>query len=128
MANMPTGAKPGATFVINVDVFNVQVGVFRTDKQRCDTMRSIGMEPAAVPSAAFSTAHVDVDDDGQAWFGMVIKEGASFATWAHECVHIADWIMDHVGVPTDAANTEVRAYLVGHLFAGLENGLEEHGP
>lgn len=56
----------GASFVINVDVFSAQAGVFRTDEQRCNTMRSLGVEPVTIPSDAFSTAHIDVADDGQA--------------------------------------------------------------
>jgi hypothetical protein len=51
---------------------------------------------------------------------MVIKPVATKATWAHECVHIADFVMNRLGVPMGVRNTEIRAYLVAHLFAGLE--------
>lgn len=123
MAGAKPAAKTGATFVIPVDIFNLQVGVFRTDEQRVDAMRDLGVSAEPAAGAALATAHLDLDPEGQAWFGMVIKADATRATWAHECVHIADWIMEHHGIPTEAMNTEVRAYLVGHLFAGLEREL-----
>lgn len=113
------------SFVINVDVFHIQVAVYRSDKQRRKSLMAQGVEPAAANGAAYSTAHKDIGPDGQAWFGMVIKPEATLATWAHECVHIADWIMDHIGAPTDASNTELRGYLVGHLFKGLQDGLTQ---
>lgn len=122
---MAKAKKPGADFVIHVDVFNLQVAVYRTDEQRCATLRKHGVDPENVPGAAYATAHRDIGPDGQAWFGMVIKDEATLATWAHECVHIADYVMDHIGAPTDASNTEVRAYLVGHLFSGLQEALSE---
>jgi hypothetical protein len=51
---------------------------------------------------------------------MVIKPKATKATWAHECVHIADFVMNRLGIPMGVRNTEIRAYLVARLFAGLE--------
>jgi len=105
---------------ISIDLFNTQVAVWRTDKQRRKFLRAHGVYAEKHNDACFSSAHVDVGADGVAWFSMVIKDGASMATWAHECVHIADWLMQRFGIPTDAGNTEIRGYLVGHLFAGLQ--------
>lgn len=110
---------------ISVDVFNIEVGVFDSDAERVRALANVGVQAEPADVAAWSTAHKDVGPDGRAWFAMVIKPEATRATWAHECVHLSDWIMDHIGVPTDAANTEIRAYLVGHLFAGLEAMLKE---
>ena len=104
---------------INVDLFNVEVAVWRTDKQRRKFLRSHGVKIERHNDACFSSAHMDVGPDGVAWFSMVIKDGATMATLAHECVHIADWLMDRFGIPTDVTNTEIRGYIVGHLFAGL---------
>lgn len=117
----PTAVAMGA---ITVDVFNIHVGVFRDDAMRVKALADAGVKAHPAEDAAWATAHRDIGPDGHAWFAMVIKPEANRATWAHECVHLADWIMDHIGAPTDAANTEVRAYLVSHLFAGLEAILE----
>lgn len=121
MSDTPTAIALGA---ISVDVFNIEVGVFRDDEMRVQALADAGVEAHPAEGASWATAHKDIGPDGYAWFAMVIKPEANKATWAHECVHLADWIMEHIGAPTDAANTEVRAYLVGHLFAGLETILE----
>lgn len=117
----PTAVAIGT---ISVDVFNIEVGVFHDDAERVRALADVGVQAEPAGGAAWATAHKDVGPDGHAWFAMVIKPEATRATWAHECVHLSDWIMDHIGAPTDASNTEVRAYLVGHLFAGLEAMLE----
>lgn len=120
------GDEEPASFIIDVDLFNLQVGVFRTFRQRSAAMAEVGIVVPDLPEHhAFASAHMDHsdDDDGLAWFSMVITRRANMSTWAHECVHVADFIMDHLGIPTGAENTEIRGYLVGHLFHGLQDGL-----
>lgn len=107
--------------VIHLDVYHLQVAVFTTDKARIKNMRKNGVSnPLQSDNACFASAHLDTGDDGRSWFSMIIKPEATKATWAHECVHIADFVMDRLGIPSGAENTEVRAYMVGHLFASLE--------
>lgn len=110
--------------VIHLDIFHLEVGVFTSDKDRRKFLRGQGIEAEKHSNAAFASAHMDVDPNGRAFFSMVIKPEATKATWAHECVHIADFVMDRLGIPTDVSNTEVRAYIVGRLFAGLQEVLE----
>ena len=109
--------------VIPLDVFNIEVAVFAKDKHRRKFLRGEGLSPEKHSDACFASAHMDVGPDGKAWFSMVIKPEATQATWAHECVHIADFLMDRLGIPTGAENTEIRAYIVGRLFAGLQEVL-----
>lgn len=106
--------------VIPLDLFHLEVAVFDRDKDRRKFLRSVGVGAEKHTAAAFASAHMDCGEDGVAWFSMVIKPDATKATWAHECVHIADFVMDRLGIPTDATNTEIRAYIVGRLFSGLE--------
>lgn len=54
--------------------------------------------------------------DGSAWFFMVIPDDLPVWKLAHECVHLADFVMDEVGVPTDVSNSELRAYLVDSIM------------
>jgi len=61
---------------------------------------------------------------------MTITQEANPDTWAHEAVHLADFIMDSLGLPTDLSNTEVRAYMVGHIVSQIHtimHGLYEAG-
>lgn len=104
---------------ICVDVFNIEVGIFASDDDRRAFLKEQGCEAEEHTQSCFASAHVDIDDQGRRWFSMVIKPDATTATKAHECVHIADWIMETLGIPTGSENTEVRGYLVAHLLAGL---------
>lgn len=104
---------------ITIDVFHTEVGVFSTDEDRRAFLKEQGCDAEEHDQACFASAHVDVDNQGRRWFSMVIKKNATIATKAHECVHIADWLMETLGIPTGAENTEVRGYLVGHLMNGL---------
>lgn len=122
------GKKGWPAAVIDLDVFNLQVGVFRTDADRVQVLTDLGVEAVMADAAAWATAHMDTGPDGHGWFSMVIKDEATSATCAHECVHIADFVMDHLGIPTGAENTEVRAYLVGHLFSCLQEIMERKEP
>ena len=111
---------------ITLDVFHTEVGVFKSDKSRVKFLRKKGLtEIPANDHACFASSHMDAGPDGRAWFSMVIKPEANDATRAHECVHIADFLMDRFGIPTDVSNTEVRAYLVGKLFGDLQDMMEE---
>jgi len=67
---------------------------------------------------------MDTAEHGGTFFSMVIKPAASRAAWAHGCVRIADFFMDRFRIPTDRSNTEVRAYLVQHLFSCLQDLME----
>jgi hypothetical protein len=110
---------------IDVDVFHTQVAVFKSDKQRQKFLRGVGFSDVPKHSiATIAAAHMDVDSDGVAWFSMVIKPSASLAALAHECVHIADWIMERFGIPCGAENTEIRGYLVEHLFGAAHALIE----
>lgn len=106
--------------VIYIDVFNIQVAVYAKDKDRRKELRKKGFNADNHDEACLASAHMDMGPDGRAWFSMVIKPEATRATWAHECVHIADFLMERVGIPSSTENTEVRAYLVGHIFARLD--------
>ncbi len=52
--------------------------------------------------------------EGNTHFIMCIRSN-EFSIIAHECVHIAHCVMDHMGIPISLKNTEVEAYIVGFL-------------
>lgn len=110
--------------IIPIDVFKMEVGVFYDDKSRVATLRSEGCEAEPWDDAAIASAHLDHTEDGHPRFSFVIKDGATRATWAHECSHMADFLCDVLGIPISLEATEVRAYLVGHLMAGLEEACD----
>ena len=111
--------------VIPVDVYNMYVGVFTDDKSRVATLRSEGCDAEEWNDAAFASTHRDETPDGHPRFSFVIKPEATRATWAHECSHMADFFCETLGLPISIEATEVRAYLVGHFMAGLEEILND---
>ena len=107
--------------IIPLDIFNLDVAVFKSEPDRLAQQRAQGCNDLTEhSSAALSSAHRDFTDAGNVRFAMVIKPEANKATWAHECVHIADFVIDHLGLPTAVEATEIRAYMVGHLFSHLQ--------
>lgn len=106
--------------VIDLAVFNLNVAVFGSNEDRVAALRDEGCDVSGHDVACLASAHMDVVGDGSIRLSLVIKPVATKATWAHECVHIADFVMDRLGIPMGVENTEVRGYLVGHLFASLD--------
>jgi len=106
--------------VVRLDVFNLDIAVFDNDAERVEVALLEGCVDAEPQnSAAISSAHRDVTSSGEMRMSVVLKPRATYATWAHEAVHLADFVMDGMGMPTDVTNTELRAYLVGHIVACL---------
>ena len=110
--------------LISVDVFNLDVAVFTSDRARVKHLRKEGCEPDKHDPAAIASSHLDITKEGDFRLSFVIKPHASKATLAHECSHMADFICNLLGIPISLKNTEIRAYLVQHLFAALEEQLE----
>ena len=106
--------------IIPLDVFCLNVAVFADDESRCAALREEGCDVSEHDEDCLASAHIDTAGDGSTRLSMVVKPVAAKATWAHECVHIADFVMNRLGIPMGVRNTEIRAYLVGHVFAGLE--------
>jgi hypothetical protein len=106
--------------IVSLDVFFLNVAVFSDDQSRCAALREEGCDVSEHDVSCLASAHIDTAGDGSTRLSMVIKPKATKATWAHECVHIADFVMNRLGIPMGVRNTEIRAYLVARLFAGLE--------
>lgn len=102
---------------IDVGVFNVQIGVFVGDGALDKWAEERGIEFKSRNSRGF--AFWVTDPSGEDWFGIMVQNDAGEPTKVHECVHLADFIMDSAGVPTGVENTEVRAYLTAHIYEGL---------
>lgn len=56
------------------------------------------------------------DKEGVHWFSLYLPKAAAAGTIVHECSHVVDFVLDHHGVPLNAENTEIRAYMLERLF------------
>ena len=66
---------------------------------------------------------VYVDRHGHA--ELVIQESASYASIAHECLHLKDHILSFFGIKPDYENDELDAYLLAHLFQNVKDFKEK---
>jgi hypothetical protein len=95
--------------VIYADPFRVQIALFRK-------FSHLQKEFPKAPQLRLANAGcVMWVDDGRAWFALIVPRGTPIPTIAHECVHAADFVMDHANVPAEG-NSEVRAYLMQHTL------------
>lgn len=125
MTDLPDARMKG---IIKLDIFDLDVAVFDTEDARIACLTDQGCNDLTRHAdAAIASAHIDSTDSGSTRLSMVIKPHASKSTWAHECVHIADFVMDHLSLPSGVENTEIRSYMVGHLFAGLQGIFPKKG-
>ncbi len=106
--------------LIRIDIFRQTVPVFISFEDHVAEALAKGVNTVEAEGPYEAFACCDVDSQGGKHFALVIPPEASPATWVHEAVHIADFIMDYVGIPCDMSNTEVRAYLTGYIFERLE--------
>lgn len=69
---------------------------------------------------------LQIEQGGSAAFIIMIKSlGLNYRTLVHECVHMAQYILDYKGIPTDVDNTEVVAYLTDYLFKECLSNITE---
>lgn len=105
---------------LHIDVFDTSIPVFTSDKARIKYIEKKGGNPQPINGKFRGAAPYDVVGDGGVIFSLILPKDAEISTWAHECVHVADLVMDYSGIPTGVKNTEIRAYIVGHLMDQLE--------
>lgn len=106
--------------LIDLSIFRQTIPVFISEEDHVHEARARGLNAVAVSGPWDAMACEDVHENGTKSFCLVIPPEATQSTWAHEAVHIADMLMDYVGIPCDANNTEIRAYLVGYIFERLD--------
>lgn len=106
--------------LIRIDIFRQTVPVFISTEDHIAEAQARGFSTVEPEGPYEAMACCDVDSNGVKHFALVIPPQVFPATWVHEAVHIADYIMDYVGIPSDTSNTEVRAYLTGYIFERLE--------
>ena len=108
--------KLRAEGVIYLEMFSLMVPLYTCDRTRIDAMNFMGFDLEQSDRDLLGCVAMHADDDtGSVMFSLTIDPEATLSTWAHEAVHLADLLMEDRGIPTDASNTEVRAYITGYV-------------
>lgn len=103
--------------LISIDVFHLDIAVFYTNEERVKHLTALGYDLEDEDVGAHDgLACTNTHPDGQAAFTMVIPRDAEDRIFVHESVHMADHIMDWLGILPD---TEVRAYMTDYIFTEI---------
>jgi hypothetical protein len=102
--------------VCRIGVFNIQIGVFRSLADCAGHLARVGCRIEAESKHSIGMARWDECENGTTWWSLIITDEATDATIVHECVHMADFIMERVGIPTGVENTEIRALLTAEVY------------
>ena len=113
--NIPEKWKPVG--IVKINLFGVSIGVFDTFKAyKSYHEKVLKLDTEGVNIRAIAAATVLVSDKSTHWFALIIPKKANIVTIAHECSHMADFIMDVHGVPISLDNTEIKAYLMAQIM------------
>lgn len=74
------------------------------------------LEPFEYDFQTASSLVVTNKKDKLIHFILILPKEVSYSTLAHECLHCAWDILEHVNVEVTNSNHEALAYLVGHLM------------
>ena len=116
-------AKTLRTFKVRVDVYDTVVRVLRD----VDKMVRYAVREGAPPefmedfdSSCEARAYHLTNHDGVLRYGLYLRDSPPApGTVAHECFHIARYILDDRGVSEDGDAQEATAYLLGHLVTSI---------
>lgn len=119
--------KPGdvvADYVVTVDMFNCQIGIFYTR----DEANAVGERLGAkrIPKSANAAALRHRDKKGVTWYLAWLPTDCPVDIIAHECVHLAILVLDGHDVKATPKNHEHLAYLTGYLVRSILNRRAEH--
>lgn len=66
--------------------------------------------PSVIPERALAMCNIEPD------IAYLYIKDATYSTLAHECIHIAQWILHHKWIKTGYKNTEVLAYVTDWIY------------
>lgn len=112
--------------VVKLDVFDVEVPVYLSDDDRVAALKNCGVQAEPYDGAYHGLTTINQADCGLLFFSLVIPIDSEDATWVHEASHLADFIMETLGMDPGPGNTETRAYVTAHIFRQISNILDAH--
>lgn len=119
-------SKKSHDFIIIVDMYNdCEVAVFHSKKKYKKWFAERELKPGNINYCNAQACTVS-DPGGLKWFLMYLPEKADQHTVAHECLHMAWYILCHHGIDVYSDNHEALAYLMAYLMRMYyENTKEE---
>lgn len=121
-ANMPANLWD---FIIKVDMFNdCEIAIFHDRKKYVLWFSERKMKKGL--AASYNAEAVMAEDpDGKPWFLMYIPEDVKPDCLAHECLHIAWYVLDWHGIKVKYNNHEMLTYLMAHIMKQFYKQVDE---
>lgn len=113
-----------ADFVVTVDVFNCDIGVFYNGDEASAVAERLGAK--RIPKSADGAALRHRDANGVAWYLAWLPVACPVDRIAHECVHLAMLVLDGHDVKVSPKNHESLAYLTQYLLRSILKRRAEH--
>lgn len=108
---------------IEIEIFRMAVPVFISEADRVAYLNfhKASYAPMTPEQRAAALAGWALYPDQSKLIFMVLPVGVPQSTWVHEASHVVDFVFEHLGIDTGIEVTEVRAYMLGHIFASIED-------
>lgn len=111
---------------IHIDMLRICIPLFLTEEDCDEFLKSQGIEPATLDTKVRGFAGFASCPDGAILYYLMLPLETKPRTWVHEASHLVDFIMHHLGMETDLTGTEVRAYMIDHIFASIEDIMSQY--
>lgn len=100
--------------IINIDMLKIEVAFINSRKKYIQFCADNGLDDSQVNINAGLAEIVTVNN--LPYFVISVFE-KNIPLLVHECCHMADFILQHKGIPVTVENTEIRAYLTEYLVS-----------
>ena len=108
---IPEGVK-----IVNVEMLKIEVAFFNN---RAKYLEFCELNKLDGSNAYKNNGLAEVVTVNELPYFTVSIFERSIPLLVHECCHIADFILQHKGIPVTAENTEIRAYLTEYLVGQM---------
>lgn len=112
--------------LIDISLYKSHIPIFLTNESFTTFCKDVGLFFSGIDGQWEAFAYRGEATDGCHHLALVIPTDSTPDTWAHEAVHITDFVMEYAGIPSSFENTEVRAYLTGFIFREISKTLNKH--
>lgn len=109
--------KVVADYVVRVDLFNCDIGIYESRDEASETAKTLGAK--RLPKSCNAAVLRHRDKKGITWYLAWLPKACPVERIAHECVHLAMMVLDGHDVKVTYKNHESLAYLTAYLVRSI---------
>lgn len=112
--------------LIEIDLYDVSIGVFWSREGAVKSFEKNFdleiMEDSEGESTCVGHAGYAIPEDGRKRYYIVMTDEADIEHYAHESLHMCEYICEELGIPLSEDTAETRAYLMQYIMRKLLDG------